>query len=542
MQDKTNSSTLISSLLNSTMATLTKLSQLLLLLISCHLTFRPGNAVASYSIGINYGAIANNLPPPQQVANFLKTRTSINRVKLFDANPDFLRAFANTNISVTVTIGNGDIPALAKLPAAQSWIANNILPHHPQTIIRYITVGNEVLATLDKNLVAHLLPCMRALKSALDLAKLSSIQVTTPNSLGILSASEPPSAGRFRKGYDKAVFAKILEFHNQTKSPFMVNPYPYFGFKPQTLNYALFKPNAGIFDPATGKNYTNMFDAQLDAVYSAMKKVGYGDVEIVVGETGWPSAGDPNQPDSNLQNALSYNGNLVKHVNAGEGTPLMPNRSFEVYLFALFNENLKPSISEQNFGLFKPDFSPVYDVGILRSKQAQGPTSPAAQPPSAASQPASAAAQPPSAASKPPSAAAQPPSAAAQPPSGAMKWCVPKSDATDAQLQANIDYVCGTGLDCKPIQAGGTCFNPNNIRSHASYAMNAYYQANGRHDYECDFGHTGVLTSTNPSYEACDYSSVEEVKVEKSVAANTMIFCAVRAVIMVTLIQLLFVI
>lgn len=210
---------------------------------------------------------------------------------------------------------------------------------------------------------------MRTLKSALDAANLSSVQVSTPHSLGILSTSEPPSTGRFRKGYDRLIFARILEFHRQTKSPFMVNPYPYFGFKPQTLNYALFKPNAGVFDPATGKNYTNMFDAQLDAVYSAMKKVGYEEVDIVVGETGWPSAGDPNQPESNLANALSYNGNLVKHVNSGKGTPLMPNRTFEVYIFALFNENLKPSISEQNFGLFKPDFTPVYDVGILRNKQ-----------------------------------------------------------------------------------------------------------------------------------------------------------------------------
>lgn len=95
--------------------------------------------------------------------------------------------------------------------------------------------------------------------------------------------------------------------------------------------------------------------------------------------------------------------------------------------------------------------------------------------------------------------AQSPTSPSAQPPSTAMKWCVPKSDATDAQLQANIDYVCGTGVECRPIQAGGDCFNPNNVRSHASYAMNAYYQANGRHDYNCDFGHTGVLTSTDPS-------------------------------------------
>lgn len=323
---------------------------------------------AAYSIGVNYGTVADNLPPPSQVAAFLKSQTSIDRVKIFDANPDILRAFAGTGIAVTVSVANGDIPPLAKLPAAQSWIASNILPFHPKTVIDHIAVGNEILATSDKNLIAHLLPAMKALHSALKLANISDIKVSTPHSLGILAASEPPSTGRFRRGYDRAIFAPILEFHRQTKTPFMVNPYPFFGFRPATLNYALFKPSAGVFDNATGKHYTNMFDAQLDAVHSAMKKVGYSDVDIVVAETGWPSAGDPNQPGVGLENAISYNRNLVKHVNSGKGTPLMPNRTFETYVFSLFNENLKPSTSERNYGLFKPDLTPVYDVGILRKQ------------------------------------------------------------------------------------------------------------------------------------------------------------------------------
>lgn len=154
----------------------------------------------------------------------------------------------------------------------------------------------------------------------------------------------------------------------------MVNPYPFFGFspnKPETLNYALFKPNGGVFDKATGINYTNMFDAQMDAVYSAMKKLGYDDVELVVGETGWPSLGDPDQPGVSLENAVSYNGNLIKHVDSGKGTPLMPNRTFETYIFSLFNENLKPTVSERNYGLFKPDLTPVYDVGVFIQQHQQ---------------------------------------------------------------------------------------------------------------------------------------------------------------------------
>lgn len=84
-------------------------------------------------------------------------------------------------------------------------------------------------------------------------------------------------------------------------------------------------------------------------------------------------------------------------------------------------------------------------------------------------------------------------------PVAGKKWCVPKAGASNAALQANIDYVCSSGVDCKPIQAGGACFQPNAISSHASYVMNAFYQKSGRHDYNCDFAHTGVLTTSDPS-------------------------------------------
>lgn len=93
-------------------------------------------------------------------------------------------------------------------------------------------------------------------------------------------------------------------------------------------------------------------------------------------------------------------------------------------------------------------------------------------------------------------------------PAPSATWCVPKPDVGEAVLQANIDYVCSTGLvDCKQIQDGGSCFLPNTLQNHAAYAMNAYYQAAGRHDFDCDFRQTGTLTVSDPSYGECKYAT-----------------------------------
>ncbi|CAI0544614.1 unnamed protein product [Linum tenue] len=424
------------------------------------------------SIGVNYGTVADDLPPPGEVARFLLQSTVINRVRIFDPNPELIQAFAHTGIQLTVTVPNDQIPRLANLSFAQQWIKSYIQPYFPATNLVRILVGNEVLSTGNRLLIGTLVPAMQTLHAALAGASLDRrIQISTPHSLGILSASTPPSAGKFHGGYDVHILKPLLGFLRSTNSPFMINPYPFFGCSEETLDYALFRPNLGFLDPNTRIRYTNMLDAQLDAVFSAMKSLGFGDLEIVIAETGWPSKGEPSQIGAGQENAAQYNRNLMRHVNSGDGTPLMPNRTFETYIFSLFNEDLKPGPTcERNFGLFGPDLTPAYDVGILRPTVS---TAVAAQPDGGGER------------------------------KGAGKWCVAKEGADVDSLQRNIDYVCGAlvglGPGCGPIQEGGECFFPDTVRAHAAYAMNAFYQAMGRNDYDCDFRRTGAITAVDPS-------------------------------------------
>lgn len=106
-----------------------------------------------------------------------------------------------------------------------------------------------------------------------------------------------------------------------------------------------------------------MFDAMLDSVYSALEKVGVPTIEIVVSESGW--AADQNGDVATVPNAQAYNNGLIEHVAGAVGTPKRPSTSIEAYVFALFNENLKPEGSEQHFGLYNPDMTPVYSVNFV---------------------------------------------------------------------------------------------------------------------------------------------------------------------------------
>ncbi|POO04148.1 X8 domain containing protein [Trema orientale] len=87
-----------------------------------------------------------------------------------------------------------------------------------------------------------------------------------------------------------------------------------------------------------------------------------------------------------------------------------------------------------------------------------------------------------------------------------ITWCVAHAGVSQIDLQNALDWACGLGMaDCRPIQEGGPCYEPDNLVSHASYAFNNYYQQNGNSDIACNFGGTAILTKNDPSYGKCNY-------------------------------------
>lgn len=421
------------------------------------------------SVGLTYGRNGDNLPAPTQTVQLLQN-VGIQQVRIYDTDPTVLGAFQGSNIQLVVGVLNSELQDLAASNAsATTWVATKILPFLNSTNIYAVGVGNEVL-TGFANGSSSLVPAMNNIYAALVASNLQSIKVSSPCSMDLLAQSYYPSSGTFNGSY--TVVSDLLDFLSQTSAPFMLNVYPWKAYTANptaiSVDYALFNTNSsnGILDSGTNLTYTNLFDAQVDAVYAALANANHSDLTVLVSETGWPTAGDPGEAGASITNAQTYNDNLVNHIVSNVGTPARPGTVINTYLYEVYNEDLNvgPS-SQRNYGIFNNDSSAIYALnfsGISNTSTGSGNLQ--------------------------------------------RSWCIAKQGVSENVLQPSIDFACGVGgVNCAPIQANGSCFLPDTRFSHASWAMNAFYVNSTNGLAACNFQGAAQITTTDPSYGTCIY-------------------------------------
>ncbi|KAH9296623.1 hypothetical protein KI387_040211, partial [Taxus chinensis] len=452
------------------MATLLRLHSLTLLLIFSSSLGGRGRGAGAF-VGVNIGTELKDMPSPSQVVALLKTQ-QIKHVRLYDADRGMLTALGRTGIEVVVTVPNNQLLGIGQSNStAANWVNKNVAAYVPETNITGICVGSEVLTTLP-NAALVLVSAMKFLHSALVSANLDAqVKVSTPHSSDIILDSFPPSQAFFNATW-KSVLLPMLDFVSRTQSYFMFNVYPYYVYMQGNgvvgLDYALFRPlppNKEAVDSNTMLHYTNVFDAMVDAAYFAMADLNFTNIPVVVGETGWPSKGDPAlEAAATIDNADTYNSNLVRHVLNNTGTPKHPAIPVNTYIYELFNEDERGGpTSEQNWGLFNSDnLSPVYTLhltgaGVVLANDTTNQT-----------------------------------------------YCIAMDGADPKLLQAALDWACGPGQsDCSAVNQGQTCYEPDTVQDHASYAFDAYYHKMGMASGSCDFKGVATITTTDPSHDSC---------------------------------------
>ena len=418
-------------------------------------------------VGVNIGTDVTDLPSASNVVAILKAH-QITHVRLYNANEHMLRALSNTGIEVIVGVTDEEILGIGESASvAAAWISKNVAAYMPSTNITAISVGSEVLTSVP-NVAPVLVPAMNHLHTALVASNLNfRIKVSTPLSMDIISRPFPPSTATFNSSWNSTIY-QLLQFLKNTNSSYMLNAYPYYGYTKGDgifpIEYALFSPLSPvkqIVDPNTLFHYNSMFEAMVDATYYAIEAFNFNNIPIVVTETGWPSFGGANEPDASTKNAETYNNNLIMRVLNGSGPPSQPKIAINTYLYELFNEDKrKGPISERNWGVFYANGSSVYSLSFSAANMSNA--------------------------------------------NSLGSFCVAKDDADTDKLQAGLSWACGQGqANCVAIQPGRPCYSPNNVKSHASYAYNDYFQKMHNAGGTCDFDGTATKTTEDPSKSMC---------------------------------------
>lgn len=392
------------------------------------------------------------------------------KVRLLDADAVVLKAFANTGIDVIVGLLNEEVMEIGESRfAALRWVQSSVLFHSPATRIRAVAVGNEFI-TFDSNLSAYLIPACQNVYAALQHFGLDAlIKVSAPQSFLLLESRFPPSSGRFSQSYMSSAIQRLLNFLQESGSFFMLNvhPVPFYKSIIDELNisFALLEADKGFDDPKSGLHYSNAFDALLDALFTAMASLGYGDIPVVVSETGWLIEGNQVDVVNSFQDAVTYANNLKLHLLSGVGTPLKLGIEIPTYVKEPAGENgMLAPLHVQGGVVMHTSRTLTVRANATESVQISISSS------------------------------------------FDKSWCIAKDYATPDSLQGALDWACGFGgADCQPIQLGNACFVPNTVYSHASYAFNSYYQIHQHASGTCDFAGVATVTYEDPSYPGCAY-------------------------------------
>ncbi|KAG0530349.1 hypothetical protein BDA96_05G178200 [Sorghum bicolor] len=442
------------------------------------------------ALGVNWGTMSTRRLPPKVIARLL-TDNGFRKVKIFDADERTMKGLAGTGIETMIAVPNDMLAAVADYDRARQWVKDNVTKYtfDGGVNIKFVAVGNEPFLKAYNGSFDHVtVPALKNIQRALDEAGHgAAVKATVPVNADVYDspASNPvPSAGRFR-GDVAGVMTNMVRFLNRSGAPLTVNIYPFlslYGDADFPLDFAFFDGGGGSAKPVVDGRvvYTNVFDANFDTLVSALRRVGLGHLPVMIGEVGWPTDGDRH---ATAALAERFYAGLLKRLAARRGTPLRPGARIEVYLFGLIDEDAKsvaPGNFERHWGIFTFDGRPKFPLD-LRGGGGGRPATPV-------------------------------------PARGVeylpRRWCVlnhisagggDDGDATaGGRVADNVGYACSRA-DCTALGYGCSC-GALDARGNASYAFNAYYQAQGQVESACDFQGLAVVVHDDASQGACNFS------------------------------------
>lgn len=318
-------------------------------------------------VGVNYGRLASN-PLPHNVAIQKIKEIGANAIKLFDTDTNVLETLSNSGLRVMTAIPNGELEKYAHDNHACTQYAKTIKSFLEKNVqIEWVAVGNELTAIwYHGRYTTLLMPTLIKLRDAFASHGLSGrVKLVVPLDLSILSVSYPPSASEFRPDLVPLMKDILYFLRNNGDAPFVINVYPVITKieNPDIpLDFVLLEGQQhGYWDE--GRFYKNLLEAQLDAVYHAIRKVGYETDNLMIGEIGFATGG---AAVATFDNARRFLKNFID--SRRNGTPLI-RKSIPAFLFAFIDEDQKDTCGgrtefERHWGLHHADGNPKHGIRL----------------------------------------------------------------------------------------------------------------------------------------------------------------------------------
>ncbi|KAL2246538.1 glucan endo-1,3-beta-glucosidase 8-like [Sesamum indicum] len=426
-------------------------------------------------IGVNWGRQTSHRLIPSMVVDLL-LQNNIRHLKLFSASGNVLMALSGADIAITVTMPNENLQHLFNRGLASYWLQEKVRKYQTQNVnIRYVHIGNEPFSKLShESLFTNVTSSLRYIQEMIVRNGYENVTATTPHYTDVLKPGiKKPSEAEFRPDIME-LMVEFVTLLNTSKAPFVVNMFPliFNGENNWDPEFAFIdnKSNFTIQDD-NGLVYTNVFEFIYDSFLHAIKKAGGPDVELTVGQIGWPTDG---YPGATSANAERFFGKLLPFVKSSKGTPLRPGISIEVYIHTLVDENLhkiKLGAFRRHWGVYNNNGQPKYKIDFTGQGRDMYPTSA----------------------------------------KGVVlmpkRWCVYNGNIDNEMLvQQMFDYACQEA-DCTPLAPGGSCQHLDPIQN-VSYAFNRYFQNKAQYNEKtstCDFGGLGKVVLNDPSVGTCKF-------------------------------------
>ncbi|CAN6477034.1 unnamed protein product [Victoria cruziana] len=442
--------------------------------------------VGGIGLGVNWGTQATHLLPPKIVVQLLKDN-GVKKVKLFEADPEAMKALGNSGLQVMLGIPNEFLSPLAgSVRVAENWVVNNVSQYISKygVDIRYVAVGNEpFLKTYNGTYQQTTFSALQNVQAALIKAGLSrQVKVTIPLNADVYQSSNGlPSGGDFRPDIH-GLMLSIIQFLSNNGAPFTINIYPFLSLNADPnfpTDFAFFDGSSvSVVDGPI--SYTNVFDANHDTLIWALEKNGFPSLPVIVGEVGWPTDG---APFADSEHAMKFNQGFISRILSGQGTPKRAGAP-DAYLFSLIDEDMKsvaPGNFERHWGLFYYDGSLKYSLDLGNGQSlvpARGVKFLARQ------------------------------------------WCVlsPTASILDSNLPGAVNYAC-SNADCTSLGQGSSCGSLD-ARGNASYAFNRFYQTQNQQAGSCEFSGLSLITQVDPSEDGCRFDVMINVGAQEQSGSN----------------------